>query len=156
MGQTLGFSKELPVTATYSLKVTLASTQIINVNNPSKIDFCLFVCSFFCTMICLGNVVLVSFSHTNKNSGKLAWTKEDIAPSYKMICSVSTKLAAWPSESMPADVSENTHCLGECGRELIFIHCNPIIISLSTYLEEEEPFIQIGIGTSLTLYGNKS
>lgn len=32
----------------------------------------------------------------------LACTKEAMAPSYRTICSVSTKLAAWPPESMPA------------------------------------------------------
>lgn len=34
---------------------------------------------------------------------KLTCTNEAFAPSYKTICSLSTKLAAWPSESMPVD-----------------------------------------------------
>lgn len=38
----------------------------------------------------------------NRPSIDLTCTNEALAPSYNTICSVSTKLAAWPSESMPA------------------------------------------------------
>lgn len=71
---------------------------------------------------------------------KLTCTNEAFAPSYKTICSLSTKLAAWPSESMPVD----THTVGQqphSGAPSAAARCSMVILPHSR--AHRVPFITV-------------